>query len=339
MRASEMSGRHNFNKLSIIVPVFNEEGNLRKLHEELVSVVDELGIDYELLFVDDGSTDGSYKVLKEIALSHTRTIVIKLRRNFGQTLAMQAGVDYSSGDVIVFIDADLQNDPRDIPRLIEKLNEGYDIVSGWRRHRKDKLLTRRIPSVIANWLVSKVSGINLRDHGCTLKAYRRNAITSLRLYGEMHRVIAAYLGQLKFRVAEIEVNHRPRVWGRSKYGLERTFKVLLDLLMVRMLHKLLSKPIYAIGTWALAFLLFGMLTLCAALICFGMGTHINFCAASALLCVSAVAIVGGMQFLMLGLIAEVLMRIYHQAQGINPYEVEEIIPASRMLKRSTLKSD
>lgn len=330
-----MNRHYGFNKLSIIVPVFNEEGNLHKLHDELVSAVEALGVDYELLFVDDGSTDGSYKVLKELAQSHARTTVIKLRRNFGQTLAMQAGVDYSTGDVIVFIDADLQNDPRDIPHLIEKLNEGYDIVSGWRRHRKDKLLTRRIPSIIANWLVSKVSGVSLHDHGCTLKAYRRSAITSLRVYGEMHRVIAAYLGQLKFRVAEIEVNHRPRVWGRSKYGLERTPKVLLDLVMVGMLHKLLSKPLYAIGAWAIAFLLFGILALCAALACFVAGTRII---AASLLCIGAVAITGGVQFLLLGLIAEMLMRIYHQARGTTLYEVEEVIPASRQLRESSLES-
>lgn len=330
-----MNCHHSFNKLSVIVPVFNEEGNLRRLHSELVSAVEALGVDYELLFVDDGSTDGSYEVLKELAQSHARTTVIKLRRNFGQTLAMQAGVDYSTGDVIVFIDADLQNDPRDIPRLIEKLNEGYDIVSGWRRRRKDKLLTRRIPSVVANWLVSKISGVRLHDHGCTLKAYRRSAITSLRLYGEMHRIIAAHLGQLKFRVAEIEVNHRPRVWGRSKYGLERTLKVLLDLVMVRMLHRLLSKPLYAIGTWAIAFLLFGMLALCAAFVCLATGTHI---AAASLFCISAVAVIGGAQFLLLGLIAEILMRIYYQAHGIAPYEVEEVIPASRQPKESSLES-
>ncbi|MCS7252840.1 MAG: glycosyltransferase family 2 protein [Armatimonadota bacterium] len=326
-----MHDHHSFNKLSIIVPVFNEEGNLRRLHEELVSVVEALGIDYELLFVDDGSTDGSYKVLRELALSNPHTIVVKLTRNFGQTLAMQAGVDHSSGDVIVFIDADLQNDPRDIPRLLEKLKEGYDIVSGWRKRRKDKLLTRRLPSLIANWLVSMMSGIHLHDHGCTLKAYRRNAITSLRLYGEMHRMLLAYLGQLKFRVTEIEVNHRPRTWGRSKYGLERTLKVFLDLLAVKMLYKLLTKPLYAIGIWGLTTTLFGVLTACGSFICYALEASTI---ASPLLCISAIAIVGGIQLLMLGLIAEVLMRTYYQTQGIKPYDVKEVIHAGAQTKGS-----
>lgn len=319
-----MSKRWHFNKLSVIAPVFNEEGNLEKLHEELISTVESLGIDYEILFVDDGSTDGSYEVLKTLAKSHPQTMVIKLKRNFGQTIAMQAGVDYSSGDIIVFIDADLQNDPKDIPRLLEKLAEGYDAVSGWRRRRMDKFLTRRLPSAIANWLVSKVSGINLHDHGCTLKAFTREAITSLRLYGEMHRIILAYIGQLKFKIAEIEVNHRPRTWGRSKYGLGRTFKVLLDLFVIKMIPKLLSKPLYSIGIWGFLLMLISLCMACAAVIWYAMGRHIL---ASAFLCIGAIAFIGGLQFIAMGLIAEVLMRIYYQTQCSKPYEVEEVICA------------
>jgi glycosyltransferase involved in cell wall biosynthesis len=317
--------REHFNMLSVISPVFNEEGNLRKLHSELNETLEELGIDYELIFVDDGSTDGSYSVLKELALSHERTKLVKLKRNYGQTLAIQAGIDHSSGDVIVVIDADLQNDPKDIPRLLEKLKEGYDVVSGWRRKRKDALLTRRLPSAIANWLVSRISGVHLHDHGCTLKAYRRSAITSLRLYGEMHRLLPAYLGQLKFKITEVEVNHRPRVWGRSKYGLERTVKVLLDLLMVKALEQMLRKPLYMIGGFGMLLLLIGVLAICTSIWCYAINSNM----ASPMLLVGAIAFTSGIHFIGLGLLSEVLMRIYYESQGRKPYEVEEVITSTR----------
>lgn len=308
-------------KLSVIVPVFNEEGNLRELHRELVDVLEQLGVNYEIIFVDDGSTDGSFAVLCELASSNSRTRVIRLQRNFGQTAALRAGVDHAHGEVLVFIDADLQNDPADIPRLLAKLNEGYDIVSGWRRHRKDAFLTKRIPSLIANWLISWLTGVHLHDYGCTLKAYRREALEYVRLYGEMHRLLPAYLAALGARVAEVEVNHRPRKWGRSKYGLERVFKVPLDIISAKLLHRFTTKPLYTCGGWGIGFLLLGLVTLVAVI--FGEFTNARYTAH--LWVITAVSVISGIHLIMLGLLGEVIMRTYYESQGRTPYVIRETI--------------
>jgi glycosyltransferase involved in cell wall biosynthesis len=232
--------------LSVVIPVFNEVENLKPLHHALSEAL--VGRDYELVFIDDGSTDGSIEALNSLVqLDPGHTQVIELRRNFGQTAAIAAGIDHSSGEVIVTIDADQQNDPADIPLLMEKIEAGYDVVSGWRIDRQDKLLTRKIPSRVANWLISKVTGVRLHDYGCTLKAYRREVLQGFRLYGEMHRFIPAYAGWVGAKMIEIPVHHHSRKYGKAKYGLERTIKVILDLFTVKFLMSYGNKPIYLFG--------------------------------------------------------------------------------------------
>ncbi|MFQ5932930.1 MAG: glycosyltransferase family 2 protein, partial [Nitrospiraceae bacterium] len=231
---------------SIVVPVLNEEGNLPVLHEALTNALHER--DYELIFVDDGSEDGSAAVLNDLAKGDQEHVtVIEFRRNFGQTTAIAAGIDYSGGDVLVLIDADMQNDPADTPMMLEKIDEGYDVVSGWRVNRKESFLTRRLPSRIANWLISTVTGVKLHDYGCTLKAYRRDVLQGFRLYGEMHRFIPAYAGSVGARIVEVPVQHHARLHGKANYGLERTIKVLLDLFTVKFLISYARTPIYVFG--------------------------------------------------------------------------------------------
>ena len=232
--------------VSVVVPVYNEFDNLRTLHQSLTEALG--GRAYSLVFVDDGSSDGSLTVLSELAGEDPHHVrLVELRRNFGQTAAIAAGIDHSDGEIIVLIDADMQNDPADIPAMIEKLEQGYDVVSGWRIDRQDRLLTRRIPSRSANWLISRVTGVKLNDYGCTLKAYRREVLQGFRLYGEMHRFIPAYAGSVGARIIEMPVRHHPRLHGKTKYGLDRTTKVLLDLFTVKFLISYSVKPIYLFG--------------------------------------------------------------------------------------------
>jgi len=247
-------------EISVFLPVFNEEPNLRPLHEKLDNSLAELGRSAEIIYVDDGSSDGSLGVLREIAARDDRVRVIALRRNYGQTPAMAAGIDAARGQVLIPMDADLQNDPADIARLLEKIDEGFDVVSGWRKNRKDPLITRKIPSQIANWLISKIGGVPLHDYGCSLKAYRRESLADVQLYGEMHRFIPIYASWSGARVTEIPVEHHPRTMGKSKYGLSRTIKVIFDLMTIKFMASYQTKPLYVFG-WA------GLLTFAVSLIC------------------------------------------------------------------------
>src|SRR6266700_620982 len=243
-------------EISIFLPVFNEEPNVRPLHEKLNQSLARLGRTAEIIYVDDGSSDGSLNVLREIAANDSRVRVIALRRNYGQTPAMAAGIHAARGKVLIPMDADLQNDPADIARLLDKLDEGYDVVSGWRKNRKDSLITRKIPSQMANWLISKIGGVPLHDYGCSLKAYRRESLEDVQLYGEMHRFIPIYASWSGARVAEIPVEHHARTMGKSKYGLSRTLKVVFDLMTIKFMASYQTKPIYVFGTFGmLAFLI------------------------------------------------------------------------------------
>lgn len=307
--------------LSVVVPVFNEEENLLPLHEKIDAALSSLGLTYEILYIDDGSRDGSFELLSQIASRDEHAKVVRFRRNFGQTAAMSAGMNYASGEVIIPLDADLQNDPADIPRLLEKINEGYDVVSGWRLNRKDDEI-RKFPSRVANRLISKVTGVHLHDYGCSLKAYRASVIKDVHLYGEMHRFIPAYAAMVGAKVTEIAVNHHPRFAGKSKYGMNRIFRVILDLLVVKFLGGYNSKPIYffgGAGLWSVALgALLWMSSYARKLLIEGHRIHND-----PLFYVGILLVLLGFQFLMLGLIAEMNMRIYYESQGKPPYVVAE----------------
>lgn len=308
-------------KISVVIPVFNEEENLLTLHEKLIASLGALDLSYEILYVDDGSRDRSFEILKQIAVGESRVKLIRFRRNFGQTAAMAAGMEYSSGRVIIPLDADGQNDPADIPRLLEKIEEGFDVVSGWRLKRQDNAI-RKIPSRVANKIISQVTGVKLHDYGCSLKAYRAEVMKDVALYGEMHRFIPAYAAMVGARVAEIPVAHHARVAGVSKYGMNRIFKVMLDLLVVKFLGGYGSKPIYffgGAGLWAGAIgVLLWLLVFVRKVV--GPDHHIN---RDPLFYIGILLFVAALQFLMMGLIAEMSMRIYYESQGKSPYVVAE----------------
>jgi glycosyltransferase involved in cell wall biosynthesis len=309
-------------KITVIVPVYNELENLESFVASLTSALEPAGEDYEVLLVDDGSTDGSDAYLATLPAKDTRIRVIQFRRNFGQTAAMAAGFDYASGNILVPIDADLQNDPRDIPKILAKLREGYDVVSCWRQDRKDPWLTRRLPSILANRLISFIGGVHLHDFGCTLKGYRREVVQHIRLYGEMHRFIPVYASWAGAKVAEIPVRHHSRNAGVSKYGLNRTFKVVLDLITVKMLGSYSTKPMYFFGGAGLAScaagLIFGLLTL--------FDKYFNAVKAhrNPLLLLAVFLFILGVQFILMGLVAELVIRTYFESQGKTPYIVREI---------------
>ncbi|HVG38826.1 MAG TPA: glycosyltransferase family 2 protein, partial [Pyrinomonadaceae bacterium] len=252
--------------ISVFLPVYNEEPNLRPLHAKLDEALTTLARTAEIIYVDDGSTDGSLGVLRELAAKDPRVVVISLKRNYGQTAAMSAGIDAARGRVLIPMDADLQNDPADIRRLLEKLDEGYDVVSGWRRHRRDKMITRKIPSMLANRLISWIGGVPLHDYGCSLKAYRRESLSDVKLYGEMHRFIPIYASWAGARVTEIPVDHHARTMGQSKYGLSRTVKVVFDLMTIKFMASYQTKPIYVFGTFGM--LAFGVSILAGLLAVF-----------------------------------------------------------------------
>ena len=311
-------------ELSIVVPVFNEQDSLIGLYEEIRGVL-EGGASYEMIFVDDGSNDKSFDILRGIQEKDSNVSVIRLRKNFGQTAAFSAGFKYSRGRVIIPIDADGQNDPADIPRLLAKLEEGYDIVSGWRRKRKDNVLTRTIPSRIANWLVGKITGVKLHDFGCTLKAYRAESLSEIRLYGEMHRFIPALASWGGEKVAEIEVNHRPRSTGVTKYGLSRTFKVILDLITIKFLASFSTKPIYVFGGLGglsgIGAIVSGVAVLWHKFISEPpLSMNLN-----PLLFLSIGLVLASIQFLLMGLLAEILVRTYHESQDRPIYTIEKVL--------------
>jgi glycosyltransferase involved in cell wall biosynthesis len=312
--------------ISVFLPVFNEEPNLRPLHEKLDHALAELGCSAEILYVDDGSTDGSLDVLRELAARDSRVRVIALRRNYGQTPAMAAGIHAARGRVLIPMDADMQNDPADIARLLDKLDEGYDVVSGWRKKRKDPLFTRKIPSMMANWLISKIGGVPLHDYGCSLKAYRRESLEDVQLYGEMHRFIPIYASWSGARVAEIPVEHHPRTMGKSKYGLSRTIKVVFDLMTIKFMASYQTKPLYVFG-WAglLTFLVSFLCAVLAFLMKFASWPHHADFIQTPLPVLTMVMLVLGIQFFLMGLLAEMQVRTYHESQAKAIYAVRERI--------------
>ncbi|MCD6576692.1 MAG: glycosyltransferase family 2 protein [Anaerolineaceae bacterium] len=311
-------------KISIIVPVYNEEESIGLLYEAVEKSVKILGMPWELILVDDGSQDNSLKIIRTIVKKHPEHVsAVVLRRNFGQTAAIAAGIDHSQGGIIILLDADLQNDPADIPPMVKKLDEGYDLVSGWRFHRKDKFLTRTFPSHIANSLISAVTGVKLHDYGCTLKAYRREVLTSFRLYGEMHRFIPVYANFVGAKIAEIKVHHHARKFGKEKYGLERIFKVILDLFTVKFLTSYSSKPIYIFGGTGLALITFSF----ASILFLGIRRIYTKISpfSSPLFIIAIMIAIMGFQSILMGLIAELLVRTYHESQNKPIYTIREVI--------------
>lgn len=307
--------------ISVVVPVFNEEENVDILHGKLNDSLSALGLTYEIIYVDDGSRDKSFQLLDAISARDPHVKIIRFRRNFGQTAAMSAGMEHASGEVIIPMDADLQNDPADIPRLLEKMNEGYDVVSGWRKKRQDSII-RKIPSRIANGLISRVTGVQLHDYGCSLKAYRASIIRDVNLYGEMHRFIPAYASMAGGRVTEIPVDHHPRIHGESKYGMGRIFKVALDLLVARFMGKFGQKPIYFFGGGAIRAGLLGMVCWMIAIDhrLIKPDEHIN---RNPLFYIGILLFLAALQLLMMGLLAEMNMRIYYEAGNKRTYIVQE----------------
>jgi glycosyltransferase involved in cell wall biosynthesis len=314
-------------KVSLIVPVFNEEESLEKLHQELCDMCKEQSWEVEMLFIDDGSTDGSHDVLLRLAEKDERVRILKFSRNFGQTAGLSAGIEYATGEVIVPMDADLQNDPADVPRLVERLNDGYDVVSGWRKHRQDKALTRRLPSVIANRILSRWTGVKLHDYGCTLKAYRASVLKGTSLYGEMHRFVPVYASWRGAKVTEMVVNHRARQFGQSKYGLSRTYKVLLDMITLKLLGSYSTKPIYLFGG-------LGAISMVLGLLCFG-GVVVEkliwdvWIHKMSMLLLSSFLVMIGVLLVMIGLLAELVVRTYHESQNKRIYVLDsEVHPES-----------
>jgi glycosyltransferase involved in cell wall biosynthesis len=309
--------------LSVVLPLLNERGNIEPLYSKLADVLDGLDRSSEIIFVDDGSTDGSFNVLRDLQARDNRVRVVRFRRNFGQTAAFAAGFDLARGNVIVTMDCDMQNDPADIPRLLEKVEEGYDVVSGWRIHRQDALLSRRLPSQGANFLISRLTGVHLHDYGCSLKAYRSEVVKNIRLYGEMHRFIPALASWMGTQVAEIPVNHYPRRWGKSKYGLSRTLRVVLDLITVKFLLGYATRPIQIFG-------LIGMLCLLAGTAIGGYLSVLKFVfdeslADRPLLLLAILLVVLGVQLITMGLIGELVVRVYYEAQGKTTYVTREVL--------------
>ena len=317
--------------VSIIIPVYNEEENLLKLQQALHDVLDsQSSLIWEVVYVDDGSSDTSPKILKKIAQEdnvHTR--VVEFSRNFGQTAAITAGIDHARGEIIVFMDADLQNDPADIPMMLEKLNQGYDVVSGWRVNRQDKFLTRTLPSRAANWLISTVTGVKLHDYGCTLKAYRHEVLTNFRLYGEMHRFIPAYASSVGAKIVEVPVQHHPRRFGKTKYGLSRTAKVVLDLFTVKFLMSYANKPIYLFGGTGIVLFIISFLSMLFLLIRkYTLGIVVL---SSPIFILSVLLFILGFQSFLMGMIAELLVRTYHESTDKSTYTVQKLInlPSNR----------
>jgi glycosyltransferase involved in cell wall biosynthesis len=310
-------------ELSLFLPVLDEEDNLRPMHAKIQEALKSLHRTAEVIYVDDGSTDKSLQILREIAAEDKSVRVISLRRNYGQTAAMSAGIDAAKGEILIPMDADLQNDPKDIVRLLEKLDEGYDVVSGWRKNRQDKLISRKIPSQIANKVISWIGGVHLHDYGCSLKAYRREVLQDVRLYGEMHRFIPIYASWAGARVTEIPVDHHARTMGKSKYGISRTIKVIFDLMTIKFMAEYHTKPIYVFGTFGLvAFALSMLAGLWAFFLKFVEG--ISFIL-TPLPVISIVMLAISMQFFLMGLLAEMLVRTYHESQDKPIYTVREKI--------------
>lgn len=307
--------------VSVVLPVYNEVENLEPLHVELTAALAAFGRSYEIVYVDDGSRDGSFDVLRRLHAADPHVRIVRFRRNFGQTAALAAGLERTRGDVVVTLDSDRQNDPRDIARLVARLEEGYDLVSGWRADRKDDFVSRRIPSITANWIIRAITGVHVHDYGCMLKAYRGDVARELRLYGEMHRFIPAIAADLGARVDEIVVNHRPRVAGTSKYGISRVVRVVLDLLTVKFLSVYSTRPIHVFGVWGVGLGGIGML----ALLVLGFEKVFlgHALAGRPALLLACLLVMTGVQLVTMGLLGEMLARTYHESQGKPVYLVAE----------------
>jgi glycosyltransferase involved in cell wall biosynthesis len=311
--------------VSVVIPLFNEEENVLLLYHDLKAAMLKTRRTWEVIFVDDGSTDGTYQILQEIHLQDEHVCVVRLRRNFGQTAALVAGFDRARAPIIVSLDGDLQNDPEDIAALLKHLEDGYDVVSGWRVHRQDGFWLRRLPSHIANWLISKTTGVHLHDYGCTLKAYRADVIKEVRLYGEMHRFIPALIGGNGARVAELPVHHRPRRYGRSKYGLSRTLRVLLDLMMVKFYLSFMTRPLQIFGLLGLgSFTLGGAICAYLAFLKLFEGSALG---GRPLLLLGVLLAIIGVQFFCMGILAEIQIRTYHESSNKSIYAVREVLDA------------
>jgi len=309
-------------ELSVVVPLFNEQDNIGPLYEQITEVLTDK-YDFEIIFIDDGSTDGSFTILAGLHKGDPRTRVIRFRKNYGQTAALSAGFAHARGRIIVAIDADQQNDPADIPKMVDKLNEGFDVVSGWRKNRHDNAVTRLLPSRAANWLIARITGVRLHDFGCTLKVYRREVLAETKLYGEMHRFIPALASWSGAEIAEMVVNHRPRTAGAAKYGLGRTVKVILDLITVKFLGSFSTKPIYIFGGLGLISALGAILSGLAVLYQkFASNFSMN---KNPLLLLTAILIMATIQFILMGLLAELLVRTYHESQNRPTYVIKEIL--------------
>jgi glycosyltransferase involved in cell wall biosynthesis len=310
--------------ISVIIPIFNEEENISPLHDRLIRALKKTDRPYEVIFIDDGSTDGSLEILLDISKQDPNVKIISFSRNFGQTAALSAGIDFSSGEILIPMDGDLQNDPEDILPLLQKIEEGYDVVSGWRKDRKDPFFTRRFPSIIANKMISLIGGVRLHDYGCTLKAYKRDILKNIRLYGEMHRFIPIYAQWIGARVSEIPVNHLARKSGSSKYGISRIFKVILDLMVVKFLLSYSQKPIYVFGG-------LGLLMILGAFLSGGYAVYLKmFKAVSFILTplplLSVLLLMLGFLSILMGFLAEILTRTYYESQRKPTYQIKETIP-------------
>lgn len=308
--------------LSVVIPLLNEEENIPHLYKELNEVLSSLEHEHEIVFIDDGSTDTSLDLLHDLQKNDDHVVVVSFRKNFGQTAAMAAGFDYARGDIIITMDADLQNDPHDIPQLLEQINAGNDVVTGWRYDRKDAFINRRLPSIIANKIISKTTGVNLHDYGCTLKAFRREVVKNVRLYGEMHRFIPAIASGMGIDFTEVKVNHRPRRFGSSKYGISRTIRVILDLLTVKFLLSYATRPIQVFGllgviSGGIGFVIAMIMTIQRQF--FGVGLSDR-----PLLFLAVLLIFIGIQFISMGLIAELQARTYHESQNKPVYYVKKV---------------
>ena len=309
-------------RLSVVIPLYNEEESIPYLQTALTEALEAYGEPYEIIVVDDGSRDRSFALLQEWATDSPQLTVIRLRRNFGQTAAFSAGFDHACGEIVVTMDADLQNDPNDIPKLIAKMDEGFDIVSGWRIHRQDRFLDRKLPSMIANRLISNVTDVQLHDYGCSLKAYRRDVLQHVKLYGELHRFIPALASQVGGTVAEVAVNHRARQFGSSKYGISRTVRVMLDLILVWFLGSYSTRPIHIFGSAGLLSALAGVLLgLYLTIVKFGFGENIGN---RPMLLLAVLLVVIGVQLITMGLLGEMIIRTYHESQNKPIYIVREV---------------
>jgi glycosyltransferase involved in cell wall biosynthesis len=316
-------------EVSVVVPIYNEIESIPRLLEAIATTLQQNHISYEIICVDDGSNDGSSELLRQLACTRPDLRAVLLRRNYGQTAAMAAGFKYARGQAVITLDGDLQNDPTDIPRLLAKLDEGYDLVSGWRKQRQDAMLTRLIPSKIANWLIGKVTGVNLHDYGCSLKAYRSELIMDMNLYGELHRFIPALAFIEGARIAELPVQHHARQFGHSKYGLGRTFRVLMDLFTIYFMKRFLTRPMHVFGLFGLVSMIIGV----------GLGAYLTFVKLALgesigdrpLLILAVVLFLTGVQLFSFGLIAELMMRTYHESQNRPIYRVREVVEAKKDL--------